>query len=84
MEILFSSSEELKKRVMPALRIRKRELKKLNYAITEEEIWNYFVEKFWKKSFQLSLYQIVDDILNREIDMHMIKCSFGDGVNEQK
>ena len=67
MDINFSSIDELKKRLMPALRLRKRELKRQNYYITEEELWNYFVENFWKKSVQLSLAQMVDDILNREI-----------------
>lgn len=67
MDIEFSSIEELKRRVMPALRLRKRELKRQNYHITEEELWNYFVDNFWKKSIQLSLAKMVDDILNREI-----------------
>ena len=67
MDLNFSSIEELKQRLMPALRLRKRELKRQNYHITEEELWNYFVENFWKRSIQLSLAQMVDDILNREI-----------------
>ena len=67
MDINFSSVDELKRRLMPALRLRKRELKRDNYQITEEKIWNYFVNNFWKKSIQLSLAQMVDDILNEEI-----------------
>lgn len=67
MDITFSSIEELKKRLMPALRLRKKELKKQNYHMSEEEIWNYFVNNYWKKSIQLSLARMVDDILNREI-----------------
>lgn len=69
MDLNFSSVEELKKRLMPALRVRKRELKLNNYYITEEEIWNYFVNNHWKKSIQLSLAKMVDDILNREINL---------------
>lgn len=69
MDLNFSSVEELKKRLMPALRVRKRELKLNNYSITEEEIWNYFVNNHWKKSIQLSLAKMVDDILNREINL---------------
>ena len=67
MDINFSSVEELKQRLMPALRLRKRELKRNNYHITEEELWHYFVNNFWKKSIELSLAQMVDDILNREV-----------------
>ncbi len=67
MDIHFSSVEELKQRLMPALRLRKKELKKKNYQISEEELWNYFVNHFWKQSVQLSLSQMVEDILNKEI-----------------
>lgn len=67
MDINFSSVEELKRRLMPALRLRKRELKRQNCYMTEEELWNYFVNNYWKKSIQLSLAKMVDDILNREI-----------------
>lgn len=69
MDINFSSVEELKRRLMPALRLRKRELKRQNYHMSEEEIWNYFVTNYWKQSIQLSLAKMVDDILNREIKL---------------
>ena len=69
MEINFSSVEELKKRLMPALRIRKRELKRNGYIINEEEVWTYFVNNFWKQANNLSLAQMVDDILNKEIEL---------------
>lgn len=69
MDISFSSVLELKQRLMPALKLRKREMKKQNIFITEEEIWDYFVNHFWKHSVQLSLAQMVDDVLNREIDI---------------
>jgi hypothetical protein len=67
MDVNFSSIDELKKRLMPALRLRKRELKRKNYSISEEEIWNYCIDNFWKKAVNLSLSQMVDDILNQEI-----------------
>jgi len=69
MDINFSSIEELKKRLMPALKLRKRELRKQNYHLSEEEIWNYFVNNHWRKSIQLSLAKMVDDVLNREINI---------------
>lgn len=69
MDILFHDVEELKQRVMPALRLRKKELKKQNINLSEEEIWNYFVENSWKKAYQLSLSKIVDEILNSEISI---------------
>lgn len=66
MGLEFSNIQELKMRVMPALTIRKKELKKQNKNYTEEEIWNYFVE-IWKKSHNLTLADLVDDVLNKEI-----------------
>lgn len=67
MDIKFSSIDELKKRLTPALRNRVRSLKRNNVIMTEDELWNYFVRTYWKSSLGLSLYQMVDDILNREI-----------------
>ncbi len=69
MEIEFHNLEELKQRVMPALRLRKREFKKNNQSVTEEELWNYLKDNYWKKSHQLSLSQMVDDILNQKIEL---------------
>lgn len=63
----FSNIKELKNRVMPALRIRSSELKKSGYNYTEDDIWNYFII-VWKNSHNLTLSDIVNDILNSEID----------------
>lgn len=67
MEIVFNNLDELKKRVMPALRNRKRQLKRQNINMNEEEIWNYFVDNYWKNAINLSLAMMVDDILNGEV-----------------
>ena len=69
MELEFRSIEELKKRLMPALRVRRKELKKQNCLVTEDELWDYFSKNFWKKATNLSLSMMVDDILNEEINM---------------
>lgn len=65
----FKTVEELKIRVMPALRVRRRELKRQNIQISEEELWDYFVENYFKKSYQLSLSKVVDIILNEPITL---------------
>ena len=67
MDVEFKSIEELKKRLMPALRLRKKELKKVNYFFSEDELWDYFSKNFWRNATNLSLSQMVDDILNQEI-----------------
>ncbi len=63
----FTNVLELKERVMPALKIRVRELRKQSFNINEDELFNYFVN-IWKNEYNLTLADIVDDILNREID----------------
>ena len=62
----FSSSEELKQRVMPALRIKEQELKKQNKDITIEDIWFYLRQNKWIKSKNLTLNEVVNDILKLE------------------
>ena len=68
MNMEFSNVNELKQRLMPALRNRRRELRRKNVNVTEEELWNYFVDHFWKKAINLSLAKMVDDILNQEVN----------------
>ncbi|MBD9104871.1 hypothetical protein EGW03_00205 [bacterium] len=67
MDIRFRSLDELKSRLMPALRLRKRELRKQNSTVTEEDIWIYFASNYWKNASNLSLAKMVNDILNEEI-----------------
>lgn len=61
----FNSISELYKRIRPALVTKTNELKKrsINY-IKEEDIWNYLKEKKWLKTADLSLAEMVNDILN--------------------
>lgn len=60
----FNSINELYKRVSPALRSRVRELKKINLLlVSEKDIWRYLCEKKWKNENDLTLYDIVNDIL---------------------
>ncbi len=63
----FTNLKDLYDRLMPALKSKKDELIRLgcNY-IDEIDIWNYLKNKRWKNSYNLLLYQMVDDILNVE------------------
>lgn len=64
-EIKFHSLNELYKRLLPALKTKKRELNKNGFAyIHEEDIWNCCKDKCWDKKNNLELYNMVDDILN--------------------
>ena len=62
----FNNLDELKQRLMPALKIRARELNKNNYRVTTEDLWEYFIY-IWHKKKNLTLADLVDDVLNKKI-----------------
>lgn len=65
MDIEFKSLKELRERIEPALSTKLTELKKNNYnLITKDDIWNFLKEKKWKESYNLTLYDIINDIMN--------------------
>jgi len=66
-EITFNSSEELYKRLKPALLTKKNDMRRegINY-VKEEDIWNYLKQQKWCKSNDLTLAEMVDDILNSD------------------
>lgn len=67
MDIKFNSLQELYERVKPALTTKREEMKRPGiYYVKEEDIWNYFKETKWIKATNLSLYQMVSDILNTD------------------
>lgn len=65
MEVEFNSLEELYNRLKPALITKKNEMNRSGYQyIKIEDIWNYLKEVKWKKARDLSLYEMVSDVLN--------------------
>ena len=63
-EIKFTSLNELYERVLPALSSRKEEIKRMKVTyVKEEDIWNYLKETKWKNSGNLTLIDMVNDIL---------------------
>lgn len=69
MEKSFKTLEELYDYIRPALYSKKEELNKLglDYA-KEEDIWNYLSEHDWSKSRDLSIFDMVSDIMNLDKD----------------
>ena len=71
----FDDIYELYERVLPALRSKVKELRKLNiYFIREKDIFEYLTNAKWNDSKDLTLDMVVDDILmlnNDEIFMYM-------------
>lgn len=76
MGIEFHSSEELYKRVHPALTSKVREFRRNKIMfVKEEDIWNYLIATKWRNERGLELFNIVDDILNtdnKEIEDYVI------------
>ena len=77
MEVTFQSEQELYQHVMPALHAKRMDLKRhqLPY-IKEEDIWNYLKITKWSKSVNLTLAEMVNDIIhtdNKDIDIYLRK-----------
>lgn len=67
MEEEFRTIKELYQRIYPALRTKKHELTRLGFdEVLEEDVWNYLKEYKWNKGNQLTLSDMVDDILNTD------------------
>ena len=64
-DITFTSLEDLYKRIKPALKTKKEEMNRAGYIyIKEIDIWEYLKDVKWINSRNLSLYQMVNDVLN--------------------
>ena len=67
MDFEFTSLKELYDRLMPALTTKCNEMKRMGYSyIKEEDVWNYLKEIKWKKAIDLSLHEMVNDVLNTD------------------
>lgn len=62
----FNSLDELYNKVLPALTIKVNEN---NNIITEKEIWDYLSKEKWCKSVDLSLAEMINDILKLDISL---------------
>ena len=67
MEQEFKNLDELYQRVLPALKTKVSELSVSNNQISEIEIWKHLAEAKWKDSKNLTLFDIVADIVNFKI-----------------
>ena len=87
-EIKFNSLEDLYNRLKPALRSKIKELKSLDKIyIKENDIFDYLTETKWEKSNNLTLDQMVDDILyvdNNKIDEYVQKKIIKENYRDMK
>ena len=65
MSINIKSQKELYDKIKPALRCKKHDLFKEGITIVcEEDIWDYLKNNKWKNVNNLSLAEVIDDVLN--------------------
>ena len=73
----YKSQQELYKNLIPALNVKLRLLKKSDYNnITKKDIWNYLKTNKWTSSINLTISEMVNDIIhadNKEIDIFIKK-----------
>lgn len=68
MDIEFKNVKELYNRVKPALTTKMRLILKKGIKTNKKEIFDYLVETKWKQAVDLTLSDIVSDILNLDDD----------------
>ncbi len=67
MDETFSSLEELYERLLPAMKSKLRELHHNHMIyINVEDIWKYLRNNKWNPGVNLTLFDMVDDILNTD------------------
>lgn len=61
----YKSQRELYLNLIPALNVKMKLLKKNNYKdITREDIWNYLSFNKWKYDVNLTIFDMVNDIIH--------------------
>lgn len=73
----YKSQKELYHNLIPALNVKLRLLKNNDYTnISRVDIWNYLKVSKWRNSIDLTLADMVNDIIhvdNKEIDIYLKK-----------
>ena len=60
----FKSLKDLYQRIYPALKSKTEELKGKGYTfLTEQDLWEYLIKTKWHDEENLTLYDLVNDIL---------------------
>lgn len=65
----FMSLQQLYRKLIPAFNVKKRLILNSRYKdITNENIWVYLTETKWKKSHNLSLPEMINDIITVDLE----------------
>ena len=78
----YNSQKDLYLALLPAFNVKKRLLSRTNYDISNKDIWIYLANNKWKNSINLTLSEIINDIINVEPDkIYKFK---GENTNEKR
>lgn len=65
----FTSQKELYLKLLPVFNVKKRLISITKYKdITNEFIWKYLIETKWRNSINLTIGEMVNDIITIDID----------------
>ena len=65
----FTSLQQLYRKLLPAFNVKKRLILNTKYKdITNENIWMYLTETKWKKTHNLSLPEMINDIITVDLE----------------
>ncbi len=60
----FTTKEELYQKLLPVFNVKKRLLSiTIYHYLTSTDIWNYLIKNKWQKSHNLTLSEVVNDII---------------------
>lgn len=63
----FTNKEELFKRLLPALKVKVKDMHKEKMLfVKESDIWGYFCHEVWPNKYNLTLCEMVEDILHTD------------------
>ena len=66
----FTSQQELYQKLQPVFNVKKRLIKNSEYKdITNKDIWQYLIETKWKTAQNLTISDIVNDIITLDLEM---------------
>ena len=65
----FTSLGQLYKKLIPAFNVKKRLILNSKYKhITNENIWTYLTETKWRQAYNLSLPDMINDIITVDLE----------------
>lgn len=62
----YKSQKELYLNLVPALNVKLKLLRRNNYNISREDIWNYLKDNKWRYGVDLTLSDMVQDIIHTD------------------